>query len=275
MREPVLLAFDIGNTETTIGLFDGATLQRRWRLTTHAQRTPDELQVTLSQLVYSAATSPVKPETFREGHSLPNTPIDAAVICSVVPSVTQTFADACTLAFQTTPIVITPLSPLPITLQVDQPTLVGADRIVNTLAANQLHHRDAIVVDLGTATTYDCITAEGTFLGGIIQPGVLTASDTLTRRTSLLPTIALTRPERVIGTNTADCIKSGVVFGTADSVDGLIRRIKQEWPTNATPYVVATGGLAATFRPLCQEFDEVDPTLTLKGLQIAYSIISG
>jgi type III pantothenate kinase len=281
----MLLAFDIGNTETTVGLFDGDTLYERWRLTTQTPSTPDELRFTLRQLIQSVDTPTVKAplESGATTHLSATVPssypalslVESVVICSVVPPVTQRFADACASCFGVTPIIIDALSPLPITLDVDEPATVGADRIVNTLAASQIYKRDVIVVDLGTATTYDCITADGTFLGGVIQPGVRISSETLFRRTSQLPATPLSLPERAIGRNTVDCIRAGVMFGSADSIDGIIRRIKGEWPSQTTPYVVATGGLAATFHALCREFDEVDPALTLKGLRLAYSIISG
>jgi type III pantothenate kinase len=151
---------------------------------------------------------------------------------------------------------------------------VGADRVVNTLAASQIYRRDCIVVDLGTATTYDCISAHGSFFGGIIQPGVQTSAAMLFSKTAMLPSTALATPTRAIGTNTVDCIRAGVVYGAADSIDGLIRRCKEEWPRPEPPYVVATGGLASTFRPFCAEFDEVDPALTLKGLRIAQALLS-
>jgi type III pantothenate kinase len=151
---------------------------------------------------------------------------------------------------------------------------VGADRVVNTLAASQIYRRDCIVVDLGTATTYDCISAQGSFFGGIIQPGVKTSAQMLFDKTALLPSTVLATPTRAIATNTVDCIRAGVVYGAADSIDGLIRRVKGEWPHPQAPYVVATGGLSSTFRPFCAEFDEVDPALTLKGLRIAHRILS-
>jgi len=255
----MLLAFDIGNTETTVGLFAGETLRRQWRLTTNIPRTPDELCVVLEQLVQGAGVSA--------------TSVRAVAICSVVPPATGMFVEACTQAFRVTPLVVNAKSPLPITLDVDDPPSVGADRVVNTLAASQLFKRDAIVVDLGTATTYDCITAAGSFIGGVIQPGVRTSAETLVRKTSQLPATALAAPAKVIGRNTVDNINSGVVFGSADSIDGLIRRIKKEWPTSDTPYVIATGGLAQVFQSICLEFDEVDPALTLKGLRIASYIL--
>lgn len=257
----MLLAFDIGNTETTVGLFRGDELHAQWRLTTNTPRTSDELRIVLQQLVAAA--------------SLSSSDVTAAVIGSVVPPVTPLVVAACVQGFGVQPVVVTHASPLPIQLQVDSPATVGADRILNTLAASRLLQRDAIVVDLGTATTYDCVTAEGAFLGGVIQPGVRTSSADLIRKTAQLPATDLTPPARVIGTNTEDCIRSGVIFGAADAIDGLIRRIKREWPTKNVPYVIATGGLAPLFRTLCTEIDEVDAGLTLQGLRIAYGLLAG
>lgn len=252
----MLLAVDIGNTETTLGLFDGDTIAGHWRLTTSTPRTADELCVLLRALVGERAAA-----------------VTAVALCSVVPPVTRSAVDACDLAFGVTAVVVDATSPVGVALDVDEPMTVGADRVVNTLAVRELWRRDAIVVDLGTATTYDCVTATGSFFGGIIQPGVRTSADTLVRRTSMLPATALSIPARAIGTNTVDCIRAGVVLGAAESIDGLIRRIKREWPRPAEPVVVATGGLAESFRSLCSEFDDVDPWLTLKGLRIAHQVL--
>jgi type III pantothenate kinase len=164
-------------------------------------------------------------------------------------------------------------SKLPITLDVDEPLTVGADRVVNTLAAVRLFERDTIVVDFGTATTFDCITADGRFIGGVIMPGIRTAADELVRRTAKLPATELTPPERVIGRRTEDCIRAGVLWGTADAVDGIIRRIRSEWPGagegDLRPFVVATGGLAPLVAPLTEEIETVQPDLTLVGLRLA------
>ena len=150
---------------------------------------------------------------------------------------------------------------------------VGADRILNTLAASQLYARDTIVVDLGTATTYDCITADGVFLGGIIQPGVMTSAESLFRRTSQLPATEIRPPSKVIGTRTDDCIRGGVLYGAADSIEGLVRRIMQAWPTKGSvPWVVATGGLADALQPWCPSIQKVEPFLTLRGLQIGHRL---
>jgi type III pantothenate kinase len=130
------------------------------------------------------------------------------------------------------------------------------------------------VVDLGTATTFDCITAEGVFLGGVIAPGVQMAAESLFRRTAKLPATEIVPPKSVIGKRTDECIRAGVVLGSAEAIDGLVRRIKAAWPRKKVPLVIATGGLANTFRDLCKEFDRVEPNLTLQGLQLAYELLS-
>src|SRR5262249_43645812 len=141
-------------------------------------------------------------------------------------------------------------SQLPVTLDVDDPLGVGADRIVNALAATQLYPGGAIVVDFGTATTFDCVTADARFIGGVIMPGVRTSPDQLTRRAAKLPATELQAPVRVIGRRTEDCIRAGVLLGAAEAVDGIVGRIRAEWPDGSVPQVVATGGLAGLVGPL-------------------------
>jgi type III pantothenate kinase len=154
-------------------------------------------------------------------------------------------------------------------LDVDEPLTVGADRIVNVLAAVELFKADSIVVDFGTATTFDCVTADARFLGGAIMPGLRTSADQLTRRAAKLPATELRPPNRVIGRRTEECIQAGVLFGTADAVDGIVRRITAEWPGGMKPRVVATGGLAGVIAPLTATIELTDPDLTLRGLRIA------
>jgi len=255
----MILVFDVGNTETTIGLFESAALRMHWRINTDATRTPDELMLTLRGLLLAAGVEPGA--------------VHGVAIGSVVPSMTDPLGEACHHLFGVAPRVVDARSKLPITLDVLEPLTVGADRIINTLAASRLYASDTIVVDLGTATTYDCITADGVFLGGVIAPGVRTSAETLFRRTSKLPATELVPPERVIGRRTEECIRSGVVFGAADVVDGLVSRIKREWPTPRTPLVIATGGLAPMIAPLCETIDRVEPALTLVGLQMAYTLL--
>jgi type III pantothenate kinase len=188
--------------------------------------------------------------------------------------VTGTLVEAAARLTATAPVVVDARSPLGITLAVDEPLTVGADRIINTLAASRMYRCDCIVVDLGTATTFDCITAEGVFLGGVIQPGVRTSAETLFRRTSKLPATELQAPKKVIGTRTEECIRAGVVFGAADSLDGIVRRIKAEWPRPQVPKVVATGGLASVIQPHCREIELIEPDLTLQGLRMAHEVLS-
>jgi type III pantothenate kinase len=256
----VILVFDVGNTETTVGLFDRDALVQHWRLTTDASRTPDELGLVIAMLLQAADVNAAQ--------------VDGAAIGSVVPPITGPLAEACADWLDARVIVVDAAAGLPIRVDVEEPLTVGADRLINTLAASRMFERDTIVVDLGTATTFDCITADGTFIGGVIAPGVRTSAETLFRRTSKLPATELIPPARVIGRRTEECIRAGVVFGAADSIDGIVRRIRGEWPTAATPLVVATGGLAETLRPYCRELERVEPFLTLHGLRMAYDHIS-
>jgi type III pantothenate kinase len=251
----MLLAFDIGNTEITLGLFHGDRLDHHWRLTTVAERTPDEWAAMLIAYLAHAGRSTQE--------------IKAVAIASVVPIVAAELSAGVARASGVTPVEVGPATPLPIALDVDEPLTVGADRVVNTLAAFTLYRRDTVVVDFGTATTFDCITADGRFIGGVIAPGVRTGAEQLIRRTAKLPSTALLPPDRVIGRRTETCIQAGVMFGAADSVSGLIRRIRAEWPGGGTPYTVATGGLAPIIAPHVPEVELVESRLTLMGLRIA------
>lgn len=255
----MLLVFDVGNTETTIGLCSGEAVTYRWRVTTDGSRTPDEVFLLLRALL--------------DASGIAASTIKGAAIGSVVPAVTVPLAAACQRLTGTDALVVDARSALPITLDVDEPLTVGADRIINTLAASRLHKRDCIVVDLGTATTYDCITGDGRFLGGVIAPGVQASAESLVRKTAKLTATELVPPTRVIGRRTEECIRSGVVLGAAETIDGLVRRIKAEWPGGEVPLVIATGGFAPAFKPLCKELDVVEPDLTLCGLSMAYKLL--
>jgi type III pantothenate kinase len=251
----MLLTLDIGNTEITTGLFRGAELGAHWRMTTNPGRTPDEWGSAVSGFILGA------------GHS-PNE-VRAVILASVAPGVTQALVEGIARATGCTGVQIDAHSSLPVELDVDEPLSVGADRIVNALAAVELYRTDTIVVDFGTATTFDCVTAEGRFLGGVIMPGLRTAADQLTQRTAKLPATELRAPDRVIGRRTEECIQAGVLYGTAEAVDGIVRRIRVEWPGGRRPKVVATGGLATVVAPLTTSIEETDPDLTLRGLRLA------
>lgn len=256
----MILAFDIGNTETTIGLCEGLAVRARWRVTTDGTRTPDEVFLLLLALLDAAGVD--------------RATVHGSVIGSVVPAVSGPLTEACQRLTGVAPIVVDGRSKLPITLDVDEPLTVGADRIINTLAASRLHKRDCIVVDLGTATTYDCITADGVFFGGVIAPGVQMSAESLFRKTAKLSATELIPPKNVIGRRTDECIRSGVVLGSAEQIDGLVRRIKAAWPRPNVPLVIGTGGLANAFKPLCSELDEIEPDLTLQGLAMAYQLLT-
>jgi type III pantothenate kinase len=251
----MLLALDIGNSEITVGLFRGETLSAHWRMTTNPDRTADEWGSAIGAFLLQA------------GHS-PNE-VRAICLASVAPQVTQSLVGGVQTTTGIRPVMVDPRSPLPLKLDVDEPLSVGADRIVNAVAALSLFNTDAVVVDFGTATTFDCVTADGRFIGGAIMPGLRTSADQLTRRAAKLPATELAPPERAIGRRTEDCIRAGVLFGAADAVDGMITRIRREWPGGGEPKVVATGGLATIVTPFTSLVDAVDPDLTLRGLRIA------
>jgi type III pantothenate kinase len=251
----MLLALDIGNTEITAGLFRSNDLEAHWRLTTNPDRTPDEWGSAFGGFLVQS------------GHS-PNE-VRAVCLASVAPAVTQSIVEGIALSTGCTGVTVDARTPLPVILDVDEPLSVGADRIVNVLAAVALFEADSVVVDFGTATTFDCVTADSRFLGGAIMPGLRTSADQLTRRAAKLPATELKAPARVIGRRTEECIQAGVLFGSADAVDGMVRRITAEWPNRTKPRVVATGGLAPIVAPLSTTIELIDPDLTLRGLRIA------
>jgi type III pantothenate kinase len=254
----MILVFDVGNTEIVAGLFESGDLLEHWRIATKPERTVDELGLLVRGLIRESGFNT---ETLR-----------AASIGSVVPPLTSIIGEMCERHLGIRVAIIDATTPLPIRLQVEEPLTVGADRIVNTLAAAQLFHRDTIAVDLGTATTFDCITADGHFVGGVIAPGVTTAAETLVRRTAKLPRVDLERPEQVIGKRTETCLRSGIFFGAVDAIDGIVERIRREWQ-RPNPLVVATGGLATLIGPHCRTVERVEPFLTLYGLDLAFRFL--
>ena len=233
----MILVFDVGNTELTIGCSTKPICASPWRVMTDV-RARGRVRVMLRSLL---AADGFRPED-----------VESVAIGSVVPRVTAPLAAGCQRYFEVgEPLLVDARAGLPIRLAVDEPQTVGADRIINTLAASRLFRCDAIVVDMGTATTFDCITCDGgdgdpggAFIGGVISPGIATAADSLTRRTSKLPATELTMPAKAIGTHTEDCIRSGVVFGAADAIDGMVVRIKREpRPRSRSSSPPAAGGV--------------------------------
>ena len=251
----MLLAVNVGNSNTVLGVFRGSELEHQWRLSTETERTADELAVLFAGLLDQT------------GLSFSNQ-ITGVVISSVVPTSTTALRDMVNRYFNFPPVVVEPGTRTGLSIQTDHPREVGADRIVNALAAFSRYGGPCIVIDFGTATTYDVVTEKGEFLGGAIAPGVQTSNASLSRETARLPQVELQAPRSPIGRNTVDAIQSGLIFGTAAETDGMIERIRKELGGSAT--VVATGGLAPQIVPQCQFVDEVDPWLTLEGLRLVF-----
>jgi type III pantothenate kinase len=256
----VLLAVNVGNTNTVLGVFQGSELEHQWRMSTETERTADELAVLFAGLLDQA------------GLSFSNQ-ISGVVISSVVPSSTTALREMVNGYFNFPPVVVEPGTRTGLSIHTDNPREVGADRIVNALAAFHRYGGPCIVIDFGTATTYDVVTEQGEFLGGAIAPGVQTSNASLSRETARLPQVELSAPRSPIGRNTVEAIQSGLIFGTAAETDGMIERIRKELGGHAT--VVVTGGLAPQIVPHCQFVDEHDPWLTLEGLRLVFERNAG
>ena len=255
------LVVDVGNTETVIGLASGKReLAGHWRISSSESRTIDEM-TGLGR-------------AFLSDSALGDSAITRGVVGSVVPTANRVWTKTLRRIVAGDVVIIDPQSDLPIELDVEEPMSVGADRIVNTLAARELYHRDTIVVDLGTATTFDCITTEGVFKGGVISPGLLTGIDWLASRTAKLPRVELTPPPTVIGRRTETCIQSGIFYQAIDSIDGMVKRLREEWG-HPDAYTVATGGFANTIGPHLATIDRIEPFLTLFGLAMAGEYLEG
>ena len=249
------LVADVGNTETVFGLLSlsGGRVHDHWRVSTRVPRTEAEYAVLLGALLNAGSGS----GSIRRG-----------VIGSVVPSGDRTLRRVMASLVDGTVFNVSARSDLPIELDVEEPLTVGADRIVNTLAAKVRFGRNTIAVDLGTATTFDCITADGVFRGGVIAPGLSAGLDWLARSTAKLPTVELLPPDEVVGRRTEACIQSGVFYSVVDSVDGIVDRIRKSWGADDL-LVVATGGFAPVIGPYTESVDRIEPFLTLEGLGIA------
>ena len=243
-----LIAVEVGNTSSVVGRFRGAELEDSWRLSS-GRATADELRLRLEQMLASGAAG------------------SASVLCSVVPALTTTWADALRAVTGREPHLVTAQNS-PVPLHVAEPDAVGPDRIANALAGRTLHGAPCIIIDFGTATNFDCVSKQGAFVGGAIAPGLGIAVDELFRRAARLSSIELRRPERAIGRTTAENLRVGVLWGYAGLVDSLVRRIRNE--LGGRPKVVATGGLARMVAAECETVDLVDDGLTLKGLQLLW-----
>ena len=252
----MLLTVDIGNTNTVIGIFKGERLWQHWRIGTVRERTSDEYGVVLSEL-------------FRGGN-VDVSSLRGAIISCVVPSLNETFVEALSKYAGIRPLVVGPGIKTGISVLTDDPREVGADRVVNAVAAYNLYSGASIVVDFGTAVTFDFITSKGEYLGGAIAPGISISIDALFERAARLPRVEIVRPRRIIGRNTVESIQSGLFHGFASMVEGIVERMKKESPEPLK--VIATGGMAHLFKDEITSIDVFDEFLTLKGLRIIYEV---
>jgi type III pantothenate kinase len=251
----MLLAIDIGNTQTVLGVYDGRELLHMWRLSTNKTETSDELRLKATPLLESA--------------SIEAREVDGSIVASVVPRLTAAWKRALTSLLGCEPLVCTAETAGTLfEASYPNPSEIGADRIADAVAARDRYGAPVIVVDFGTATNLEVIDAQGCFVGGIIAPGLETSAAALFAHATKLPTIDLTDPGSAIGKNTVHAMQSGIVYGEADRVDGFVRRVFAELGYEAP--VVATGGLATTMAPLCSTVTHVNPELTLEGLRLIY-----
>jgi len=250
----MLLVLDIGNTQTSFGIFIEGQLKHHWRAETHASRTADEYASFLFPLLAHAG---LNPNQFK-----------GIALCSVVPPVAETFKSFCIKYLRQEPFVVSATEKLGFELLVESPHEVGADRLANTAYAIEHLNLPAIVVDLGTATTFDVISHQKEYLGGIILPGVRMGAESLSSKTSLLPMIDVSFPKQVIGKNTITCIQSGVLFGYTDAIDGLLKRLQEELKTPCE--IALTGGLAGLFHSKIKSSSKLLPDLTLEGTALLF-----
>jgi len=250
----MLLTIDVGNTHTVLGVFSGEACTHSWRLSTSGEKTRDEYAILLRHLLGPAGLAP---DHFR-----------GAIIACVVPPLQDTLRETCNSIFGFEPLLVGPGIRTGISLAVDHPQEVGADRIVNSVAAFHEFGGPVIVVDFGTATTFDPVSAEGAFLGGAIAPGVGISAEALYRHAAKLPRVELRKPRSVIGKNTIDNIQSGLFYGYLGLVDGILAGMKGELGSETR--VIATGGLGGLFSGESRHITHYDPQLTLKGLNLLY-----
>ena len=250
----MIFVFDVGNTNTVLGVYKNDELTHHWRIETHRNRTEDEYGMVIKSLF--------------DYDNLSFSEIDGIIISSVVPPIMDALERMCIRYFDIKPLVVGPGVKTGLDIKYDNPKEVGADRIVNAVAAIHEYGYPSIIVDFGTATTYCYVNEEKQYLGGAIAPGIGISTEALYTRASKLPRIEIVRPEGVVGKNTISAMQSGILYGYVGQVEGIVNRMKKE--SEKAPIVIATGGLAGLISEESSVIDIVDPFLTLKGLQLIY-----
>lgn len=251
----MIIVIDVGNTNIVVGAFEDNELIRSWRMSTDFQRSSDETGIFFSQLL---------------AHSgLQIRDIKAVVVSSVVPQIMFSLERAIKRYLRHTPIIISKEVNTGLRILTDNPSEVGADRIVNAVAVHNLYPGDSIIIDFGTATTFCALKANGDYLGGVICPGIKIALDALIEKTAKLPKIELVRPENVIGTNTVNSMQSGAIYGYAGQIESIVSRMRKQM---GPAQVIATGGVTSLIKEATDVIDILDPNLTLKGLKLLYDM---
>jgi type III pantothenate kinase len=255
----MLLVIDVGNTNTVLGLFDGEKLLHDWRIRTEIDHTVDEYGVLIYNLYQS---SRMKIKEIKA--------VSAIIISCVVPPMLNILEPLCIKYFNIKPLIVGPGIKTGMPIFYDNPREVGADRIVNAVAAYNKYHKECIIVDFGTATTFDYISPKGEYMGGCIAPGIVISSEALFEKAAKLPRVEFTRPKSVVTKDTVSAIQSGIMFGYAGLVDGIVTRMKAEVKTN--PIVIATGGLAQIVAKETKTIEKIEEMLTLDGLRFIYDL---
>jgi type III pantothenate kinase len=251
----MLLVMDVGNTNTVIGLYDGEALVHDWRIRTVSDHTVDEYGILILNLYKNSKISSKE--------------IKDIIISCVVPPMLNILEPLCMKYFGIKPVIVGPGIKTGMPIFYDNPKEVGADRIVNAVAAYEKYHREMIIVDFGTATTFDYISAKGEYMGGCIAPGVMISSEALFERASKLPRVELCTPRHVVTKDTVSAMQAGIMYGYAGLVDGIVERINAE--VASKPLVIATGGLANLIADVAKSIEVVDEMLTIEGLRIIFS----
>jgi type III pantothenate kinase len=254
MSAPLLLAIDIGNTSIAIGVYDGATLAATFRIATDQENLPDEYAILLLSLLRTRDIDPAQ--------------IGAAALSSTVPPLVTTFVQVCRDYFKVEPLIVGTGVKTGVRVRYDNPREVGADRILHAVAALARYQPPLIIIDLGTAMVWDAVSREGDYLGGAIAPGIGIASQALFARAAMLRRVSIEKPESVVGKNTVHALQSGLYFGYAEMVSGMVRRMKAEVGEDAK--VIATGGYAHLLVPALDCVDAVEDNLNLDGLRLVY-----
>jgi type III pantothenate kinase len=255
----MLLCIDIGNTNVTMGVYDGEDLVAHWRLSTDHQKMPDEYGLLLLNMLAH--------------RGIPAENISGVALASVVPPLTDTFREMVTAYLGVAPLVVDTGVRTGVSVRYDPPRDVGADRIVNVAAAYRLYGGPGCIVDFGTGTTFDALSEKGEYLGGAIAPGIRVAAEALFQRAAKLPRIDLRAPRRAVGSNTLDAMRSGIVFGYVGLVEGMVARFRRELGEGMR--VIGTGGLADVIAAETDVIEVVEPWLTLKGLRLIYLLNEG